>query len=177
MNIEAVRKLEQEEAPPFLDSALDCFGWAPYDLDEFDRLLGIAARAATGNRFIDVGCGIGTKCLLAREHGLDVYGIDRIQGYVDRARELGVNAEVADVRGWPRYRDFDIVYVSHPMRPDPESVFEVWLHDQMSPGSVLVTLRGSVIPGNWTELLHESYQRPYNEPPRWRGVYVKGYQP
>lgn len=171
--VEAVRDRERGPVPPFSDTALDCFGWAPYDLDEFARLLDVAVEAAPGGPFLDAGCGIGTKCLLAAARGLDAYGIDRVPAYVDRAVQLGVHAEQADVRGWGRYGEFSIVYVSHPLRPGAEEPFEKWLHDQMSPGAVLVTLRGCIFPDGWRAVIHESYQRPYNEPPRFRGVYVK----
>lgn len=173
MTIEAVRELERGEVPPFPDTALDCFGWAPYDLEEFARLLDAAVGASRGPAFLDAGCGIGTKCLLAAERGLKAHGIDRVPAYVERAVQLGVSAEVADVRGWPRYGEFDIVYASHPLRPSAEAPFEEWLHEQMAPGAVLLTLRGCVTPRGWRCVLHETYQRPYNEPPRYREIYVK----
>jgi trans-aconitate methyltransferase len=173
VTIEAVRELEEGKAPPFPDDAVDCFGWAPYDLDEFARLLGIAIGAARGRTFLDAGCGIGTKCLLAAERGLAAHGIDRVPAYAERAVQLGVSAEVADVRGWSRYGEFAIVYVSHPLRPGAEEPFERWLHGQMAPGSVLMTLRGAVMPEGWDVILREQYWRRDHEPLRERGVYVK----
>jgi len=176
VTIETVRALEQGEAPPFPADAMDCLGWAPYDLDEFARLLDIAISAAPGRAFLDAGCGIGTKCLLAAERGLQACGIDRVPAYVERARELGVSAEEADVRGWPRYGEFSIVYVSHPMRPPAEAPFELWLHEQMAPGAVLMTLRGCGAPPGWKTVLHEEYHRHRGSSLRHRGVYVKPVQ-
>jgi trans-aconitate methyltransferase len=173
MSIEEIRLLEREMAPPFPDSPLDCFGWAPYDLDVFDRLLSAAIGAARGSAFLDAGCGLGTKCLRAAERGLTAYGIDRVPAYVKRAAQLGVSCEVADVREWKRYGEFSIVYVSHPLRPGAEESFETWLHGQMAPGSVLMTPRIGSVPGDWKVVLEEEYQRPYSEAPRRRGVYVK----
>ena len=113
------------------------------------------------------------KCLFAAGRGLDAYGIDRVPVYAARAVQLGARAEVADVRGWDRYGEFSIVYVSHPLQVSAEASFERWLHGQMAPGAVLVTLRGCIVPDGWQVLVHEPYQRPHSETPRFRGVYVK----
>lgn len=171
--VEAVRELERAPAPLSSVGTPDCFGWGAYDLDVFARLLDVAIGAAPARTFLDAGCGIGTKCLLAASRGLDAYGIDRVPAYAARAVQLGVNAEVADVRGWDRYGEFGIVYVSHPLKAHAEAPFEAWLHGQMAPGAVLVTLRGCVAPAGWQPLVHESYRRTHSEPPRFRGVYVK----
>jgi SAM-dependent methyltransferase len=173
MTLDAIRALEQEPAPPFPDDGLDCFGWAPYDLDVFARLLDAAIAVAPGVSFLDAGCGLGTKCLLATERGLDAYGIDRVEAYVAQATRLGARAEVADVRDWARYGDFDVVYACHPLREPAETGFERWLHEQMNPGAVWMTLRGCVVPEGWREVVREDYQRHHHDPPRWRGVYVK----
>lgn len=60
---------------------------------------------------VDLGCGVGTKLLLARMLGWDVTGVERHADYAAAARllvpEAGVH--VADAWDWP-LEGFDVVY-------------------------------------------------------------------
>ena len=85
----------------------------------------------TNYKFIDVGCGIGTKVLLAREY-FDAYGIEITNKYVERARALLIASKSSR---WSKpnvaelcakiiegdalehdYREYDVVYFYWPIR-------------------------------------------------------------
>ncbi len=72
-------------------------------------------------RFLDVGCGIGTKLLLARFLGWgDVTGIELRPEYGEVARRLCPEADVfvADAFEWDGYGEFDVVFMYRPCIPD-----------------------------------------------------------
>ncbi len=50
--------------------------------------------------WLDLGCGTGELCELAREWGWRVRGVDSSPGAVEATRERGIEAELADVRGY-----------------------------------------------------------------------------
>lgn len=176
MTIEAIRVLEAAVVPPPADGfGFDRYGWAPYGLDDFLRLLDYAIRVAPRASFVDIGCGIGTKCLAAQARGLSAYGIDCVPEYVRSARDNGVEAVIVDARTWTGFSEFGIVYVSHPLRdPAAEGALERRVFRQMASGSVFMTLRGGApVPRRWRTVHEERYERAADPIHRWRGVYVK----
>jgi SAM-dependent methyltransferase len=126
------------------------WGWEPFPVDRFLPLLVIAA-ARNHGPFLDVGCGIGTKLLIAESRGLKAEGIEIVPDYVDEARRLGVNASVADAVTFTRYGEFGIVFINHPLKDfDAEDSLELMIQDQMSPGAVLITVNNiRVRPDHW----------------------------
>lgn len=177
MTIEAIRALELEPVPaPAGGFGFDRYGWAPYDLDDFVRMLNVAISVTNRMSFVDVGCGIGTKCMAARTAGLSSYGIDCVPEYVEAARSRDVRCEVADAYTWSHYDEFGIVYVSHPFRVKALEVkLEQRILRQMAPGAVFMTpRRAAEIPDGWTTVLEEKYARDVEPYIRSRGVYVKG---
>jgi SAM-dependent methyltransferase len=143
-------------------------GWVPYSVDSFRSLLRVALRYAPGRRFLDAGCGIGTKCLLAAEAGCAAEGVERVPEYAAQARAYGVTVhecDLADFTGWP---DYGIVYVNHPLFDDTrEAAFEQLVQQRMAPGAVLIKVhtRWPPPPRAWTAALHERSMR--------RGIWVK----
>jgi SAM-dependent methyltransferase len=128
-------------------------GWEPYDPGKFTRLLSLCLpHVPPGNRtFLDVGCGIGTKCLLAAQAGLDPSGFDRVPEFVAEARRLGVAAEVADARDYQGYGAPGLVYVNHPLACgggcDDEAALEHLIHERMASGAVLMAVNYDLAPG------------------------------
>ena len=64
-------------------------------------------------KILDVGCGIGTIAKLLKDDGHDVTGIDFSSVAVNKAKQLGIHADVVDVdkEGLPfEDGEFDIVY-------------------------------------------------------------------
>jgi len=151
---------------PRVRAHLEFYGWEPYDLGEFTRLLDAAIPHAARRSFLDAGCGIGTKCLAAASRGLTAEGVELVPAYAARTRRLGVTVHKADVRGWPHYADYGIVYVNCPLKGEAaEARFERWLHGQMAPGAVLISVNDCAAPRGWGAVLDERAQ--------FRGVYVK----
>ena len=151
---------------PGLRSQPGFYGWEPYPLEEFGRLLDAAIPHAPSGRLVDAGCGIGTKCLYAAAAGLAAEGVEHAAEYAAEARRLGVTVHEADVRGWPHFGAYGVVYVNCPLKGDrEEAAFEAWLHGQMAPGAVLISVNDCGAPPGWRPVLDERAQ--------FRGVYIK----
>jgi trans-aconitate methyltransferase len=165
------------------------FDWQPFPADRFTALLeGCLPAVPAGSRsFLDAGCGIGTKQLIAAGYGLSTYGIDRVPEYLEQAHQLGVSAELADARDYTGYGGYGVVYVNHPLRCDPgcddEAVLEARIHELMAPGAVLIAVNYDLAPGcpvhaspapctdgcppdssSWPQVAH---------PRRWDAIWVK----
>ena len=115
--------------------------WVPYGIPGFLRLALIALEAADpGNlRFLEVGCGPGTKMMLARDIlGLDVHGIERDQAYAAQWEALGIQAEMTDAMTWDGYGNYGLVWVNRPLRSQVmEAGLEAIVRSGMAPGAVL----------------------------------------
>ena len=115
MTVEEIEALDLEWAQKEILHPPDSFGWSPYPLGLFAPLLDAALAHSKGPRFLDVGSGIGTTLLLARQAGLDPEGVEQIEEFAVFADRLGFTTHRADVRGWDGYDGYDIVYVNHPL--------------------------------------------------------------
>ena len=113
--------------------------WMPLSVPRFVMLLTDAVAVSRGTSFLDVGCGPGTKVLLAEKlYGLDGHGIDRVPDYVQAARDLGVSAEQADAITWCDYGRYDILYLNKPCHGPLEALLERRVMGLMKPGAVLI---------------------------------------
>jgi trans-aconitate methyltransferase len=122
--------------------------WMPSDAAQFLVLLIESMTEAPGDRFLEVGCGPGTKMLLAQNlFGLQVSGFDRIPEYIAAAREQGLDAEVADALAYDRYDQFDIVFLNRPCRDQVlERALERQVWSKMRRGSVLLAMNTESVP-------------------------------
>jgi len=122
--------------------------WMPSDVAQYLVLLIEAMTEAPGDRFLEVGCGPGTKMLLARElFGLDVHGFDRVPEYVAAARERGLDVILHDALAYPGYGTADIVFLNRPCRDavlEREVERTVWA--RMRRGAVLITMNTEMLP-------------------------------
>ena len=72
-----------------------------------------------GRTFVDVGCGIGTKLLIASRcgYGYKVVGIECCKPYVDVARKLVSEATIMHRDAlYVDYAPFDVIYFYRPLR-------------------------------------------------------------
>lgn len=138
----------------------DAVPFMPYPLPRFTGFLMEAVQALRGAAcytsdghpatpaFLDVGCGPGTKMLLARQmFGLSVAGIDIAPEFIAEARYWELDAEVADAFDYKSYDQFDIVLVNRPSGRQDE--LEHVIADRMRPGGILIALNWRNDPARW----------------------------
>ncbi len=105
------------------------------------RLLAARGRTPTA-RFLDVGCGSGSKLLIAACMFPEVHGIERDPGYLALARPLDDGARIrvieGDAREFPDYAAYDVVHAYQPMRDEKLLALETWMIAHVRPGTVLV---------------------------------------
>ena len=136
-----------------LDS--DCYGYVPLPNKEW-RPSFEAARSflATGARFLDLGCGVGTKVLRAQRSGLDAWGLELRPRYVRIAHKLGAQVIEGDARKViDVIEDFDCVYLFHLLVDvEAEKALEQRTMTLMRPGSLLILYGVLLNPFDWAEI-------------------------
>lgn len=127
------------------------YGYEPLPLAPFIAALEIARSLIPNGRFLDVGCGIGTKLLLAHYLGwADVTGVELRPEYAGPARRLMPEATIveADAFGWDGYNEFDVVYSYRLCVPDDlEIALEERIASLCRPGTLLILPMGLTKPG------------------------------
>lgn len=116
-----VRDLDREwiAHPAGRDEPERSLPWMPFPVFDFIALTAEALPEASGEKFLDVGCGIGTKMLLADQiFGLDTFGIERVPEYARQARQLGLAVTTGDALTWDKYGEFDLIFLNLTFR-DP----------------------------------------------------------
>lgn len=149
--------------------------WMPFPLFDFIALVAEALPEAAGSSFLEVGCGIGTRMLVAHElFSLDCHGIDRVPEYVAQANEMlpegrpGVTAEVADALGWGGYGKYDIVWFNRPFNDRAlQFQLEAQVWRDMKPGAVVIwaNLLGTPPVGWWPVLVETGLPRGITQKP------------
>lgn len=132
-SIEFEHRGETSRGYPYVRS-----GHQPF-FDCLVRAVEVLNRPVQDLHFLEIGCGIGTKCLLAHELGLHVTGFDVHQAYVDVARDLcaGIEIETANALDYD-YQGFDLIYYHIPLAND-DLMFELESRvlTQMDIGAIL----------------------------------------
>jgi SAM-dependent methyltransferase len=114
--------------------------WMPFSVPAFTALLAEAMPEADGDRFLDIGCGPGSKLLIARDvFGLDAHGFDRNGEYVAAARSLGLSAEIADAETYAGYGRPDILWFNRVARdPEIQARIEAAIWRGMGEGALVI---------------------------------------
>jgi len=75
-------------------------------------------------RFLDVGCGMGTKLILAQILKIGtVHGIEVNKNYAKIAQRLqGVTIHQMDAIKFKNYGQYDVIYLYHPIQNEKKSV-------------------------------------------------------
>jgi SAM-dependent methyltransferase len=133
------------------------YNWIPLPLTAYlDGMNVIGAPA--GRSLLEIGCGIGSKLLLARLLGWDrLTGLELRREYVEVARELTIWAGdncriepgppllVGDAFEFDRYDEYDVVYMYRPCIEDEhEAALERLIASRMRPGAVAFFAQGVV---------------------------------
>ena len=113
-----VRRLERQIKPrvPVVPDQFDYVA-----LPEFEFLAGmdiVSQHTRPAARFLDVGCGIGTKMFLAEMLGYSVHGIDIHPEYVELTNTIigSGSAELVDAFTYTDYDKFDVIYMYQPCK-------------------------------------------------------------
>jgi len=132
--------------------------WMPFEAHAFIALVAEALPEAGGDALLEVGCGIGTRMMIARDlFGLDVHGIDRVPEYVSQAWKLGLSAEVTDALAYDGYGKPDILWFNRPFRdPSAQRQLEVKVWNEMASGAVVICANlEAPPPGDWWPVLDD----------------------
>lgn len=102
-------RLEERLAGPPVDSD-EFFGYRPLPLAEF--LAGMKAVGEPCGRFLDLGCGVGTKLLIAHYLGWsELVGVEHDPALVELAGELVSEAEIVEADAFEfDCSGFNVVY-------------------------------------------------------------------
>jgi SAM-dependent methyltransferase len=189
-----LRELQATEtawnATPIRYPREDAVPWLPFPLGQYVTLLTEAVAVSPPGppdrgmamlprddeaygqpRFLDVGCGPGTKVRLAQAlFGLNAYGIDIVSRFIAEAQAHGAACLLKDAFEFPAkgepmttgawgYSDFQIVYVNRPSANQDE--LEHLVMERMASDSVLIAVNWRNDPGKKGWLL--AYQE-YGDP-------------
>ena len=136
---QAFHRLERRWVLPIPSEQPEFHVYDPLPVAEFLPAIETASKATAGRRFLDVGCGIGTKLALMLALGWQVAGIELRRRYVLAASELVPEASVvcADLRDVAEF-DADLVYCYRPARADElETEIERYVVDRVRPSTLL----------------------------------------
>lgn len=124
------------------------YGYDPLPLIEFMVDIRIADENAHGNKFIDIGCGIGDKLALMCGYGYQVQGVEFFVPYVSAARYLVPEADIQAMNAFDLEEiNADIVYMYRPMKEDDDQRdLEEHVISLLSPGNVLYLPMLSPVP-------------------------------
>lgn len=138
----AIRQVMKEEAQWFAqgDPRSPTNPWMPFQPADFLAILFDCVAEMRGRKFIDVGCGPGTKMLLAdRLYGLEPEGIE-ISAEMAAAAEKHGRVYHGDAGDTPPgfYSGYDLIWLYRPFRdPVLEQRLEARVMDEMKPGAIL----------------------------------------
>lgn len=149
---------EWRKSPAGRDNPVLYTPYMPFSWPDFIALVAEALPETPGDRFLEIGCGCGSKMLLADAvFGLNTQGIERVPEYVKAAREHGLIVTEADALAWDGYGDFDLVYFNRAFadqRMQQQLEEHVW--ESMKPGAVVIAVNLlSPPPSSWYLVLDD----------------------
>lgn len=121
--------------------------YTPYKHSYFERELKLAILHTDGKKFLEVGCGIGDKCVIAKDiFNLDVKGIELDKHLCDIARRLMIMSETGQnnyiynisALDFTDYNLYDIIYIYKPVSGERQLKLETMIKDNMKSGAVLI---------------------------------------
>jgi hypothetical protein len=116
-------------------------GWMPFQLAEFVAILTECMIEAEGQKFLEIGSGVGTKCLVARElFGLQTTGIEYYETLATIAEQKGrgpvINQDVLTYPG--NFGEFDIIWTYGPFKDRVmQEDMEQRIYREMKPGAII----------------------------------------
>jgi len=155
----ALHRLANPRAQDTTAEQHGCFSDIALPIKSFDRLMSAAYRTSLAQnrqhapRFLDVGCGGGTKVFAATRYFRQADGLEYDRGYADSARRtlqiIGAsNSKIIhdDALNFDSYSDYDVIYFYRPLRDDALlQKMEQCIIRQARPGTILVAPHGSLL--------------------------------
>ena len=89
------------------------YKYVPYNMDGFIKLL-----PSNKKLFLDVGCGIGDKVLMATEMGYEAHGIEKDEQLFKIADRYVYNIKNIDAFEFEDYNKFDVIYMYRPYKDE-----------------------------------------------------------
>lgn len=138
--INTLEKIEQKykSRQPFDDIK---YNYVPYELKLFLNLIADIYEITKNKKnpkFIDIGCGIGTKVLIASIL-FDSYGIDCNQEHIEISKILGCNNTFCGDIFEQDYSDYDILFYYRPFYDDViYEKFETKIYEESKTGSIII---------------------------------------
>jgi SAM-dependent methyltransferase len=131
----------------------DKHDWIPFPCGSFvDMCLDafFALGQDRNKKFLDIGCGIGTKVMLA-DVLFDSYGFDINKDYTRLARQIGCkNVWYQDAMTFEGYGEYDLLYFYRPFKDNVlEDRLETNVYQQMKEGSFIAPMHTAI---DWSEL-------------------------
>lgn len=95
----------------------------------------------SSKKFLDVGCGLGTKVILACSL-FDAYGIDYDQKHVEKAKTLGLNrVGQVDALAFDKYNLFDFIFYFRPIFDKIKyKELEEKIYNDLKPGAIVAPM-------------------------------------
>ena len=157
---------EDQELPSAEPSKSQFYEWFPLPLAEWGTSMELAQRTlieerhywSGDERFLDVGCGIGTKMRLAELMGWSASGLEYWEPYAQVARGHGLDVTVTEASGFEGYDTFDLVYIFRLcVELDDEAALTAHIASRMRLGALLFHAGGP--DPDWLEHIGESVWR------------------
>lgn len=149
-----IRRVQETEAKWLhqSDQSLPYSGWIPYQPADFLWITFECIPEMKGGReFLDVGCGPGTKMLLAKHFfGLEPCGIEIDVEMADAASVIG-GVRMGDALTVPEgiYENFDLIWMYRIFRDrELEEKLEARIMDEMKPGAILAGAEWEICPAD-----------------------------
>ena len=132
--------------------------WIPFPVHDFIALVAEAMPETTGDRFLDVGAGVGSKVMLADcVFGLNAMGIERVPEYATEGWRHGIALSVVDALGWSHYGEYDLIFINRPLADSGEEAkLEAQVWSDMRSGAVVIGVNLEAQPPvNWYPILDD----------------------
>ncbi len=132
--------------------------WIPFPVHDFVALVAEAMPETTGDRFLDIGAGVGSKVLLADAvFGLNSRGIERVPEYAAEAARHGITVHTVDALDYQGYHQADLIFINRPFYdPGEEAKLEQHVWDSVRTGAVIVGVNlEAPLPASWYPILDD----------------------
>lgn len=116
-------------------------GWMPFQLADFIAIMSEVMIEAEGVQFLEIGSGVGSKSLVARElFGLETFGIeyDETTATVAEQKNRGPVWH-GDALAYPgNYGSWDVIWMYRPFKdPVLQEQLEQRVYSEMRPGAII----------------------------------------